>query len=283
MGILDLFAPGEAEAATYQGFVKQFPKLVTVEGRKELRKLGLLDDDGRMYVGTLEPEVFEALKKRDKSVFDDNVWISRHAADQRLRDGVEPKQLAQNIAELIDSKDAKVLGNFPSKYPQPDHAKWMLAGRTGDSYTAAPLRTGEWGDVELKTVFEPQYDKKTYLDRMDWGGPRLPYMFTMTQLPWQSISQPQGLSAVSQPFQDNILTKADTEVNPGSVSQEPGLGTPYWDPIDGLVAPIGAVTWGSRLANMVAEPVINYGIDRALGGILGLMQQRKPSGGGSGI
>ncbi len=43
--------PDEAEAATFPGFVKQFPKLVTVKGRKELRELGLLDDNGRMYVG----------------------------------------------------------------------------------------------------------------------------------------------------------------------------------------------------------------------------------------
>jgi len=190
-------SPDEAEAATYPGFVKQFPKIVTRKGRRELERLGLLDENGRMYVGTLEPDIFEALKKRDHTVMDDNVWISRHAPDQRLGDGVTPEELARDIAELIDSSDTKVLRNFPTRFPERDRAKWMLAGRKGDSYTAAPLRTGEFGDVELKTVFEPQYDKKTYLDGMSWGGPRLPYMVTQAQLPEQSISQPQGLSAVS--------------------------------------------------------------------------------------
>ncbi len=215
--------PGEAEAATYPGFVKLFPKLVTVEGRKELRKLGLLDDDGRFYVGTLEPEVYEALKKRDKSVLDDNVWISRHAADRRIEEGVKPEDLAQAIADLIDSKEAKVLPNFPSRYPQRDHARWMLAGKRGDTYTAAPLRTGEFGDVELKTAFEPQYDKKAYLDRIDWGGPRLPFMFTLAPLPWQSIPQLQGLSAVSRPYQEKSLSEGNQDVKSGPSSGNPAL------------------------------------------------------------
>ena len=52
----------------------------------------------------------------------------------------------------------------------------------GNSYTAAPLRTGEWGDVEFKTVFEPDYDKKTYLDKFSWGGPHFPASIAVSRM-----------------------------------------------------------------------------------------------------
>ena len=293
-GILDLLDPDRAEAGTYPGFVKQFPKLVTRKGRKELIRDGLLDENGRFYVGTLEPNIYDTLRMRDKSYKDDNIWISRHAPDQRMREGVTLEELAREIAYLVDNNQAKILGNFPTRFPDPDRAKWILAGRYGDAYTAAPLRPGDFGDVELKTVFKPQYDKKTYLDKIDWGGPRLPYMVTLAQSPEQSISQPQGLSAVNQPYRNEILPDANQEVkirdpeqygglvgyierggNPVqdelvAASQDQDRGAPVtWDDIrHGLsygtrAALEGIVGAPAGLMNMVSEPLTGYSFPNA--------------------
>ncbi|MBP3730712.1 MAG: hypothetical protein J6I40_04490 [Mailhella sp.] len=308
--------PDEAEAATYPGFVRQFPKLVSKEGRKELIKNGLLDENGRMYVGTLEPDVYETLSKRDKSITDNNVWISRHAADQRLRyDDMQPEELAKRIAGLVDSSDTKVMGNFPTRFPMSDQAKWMLASKDGGSYTAAPVRAGDFGDVELKTVFEPQYDKKTYLDRMDWGGPRLPYMFTQERLPEQRISQPQGLSVVSHPSSNQkiadfllkskekipMVTGAATGAGaamwpmqtadgrivwpadvPGWQNAEPGLQE-AWNPAELPAAAMGVPGMLGKFAAMAADPAASYVTDKAFGGLLGMIQRQRPQAGGGGI
>ena len=73
-GAFSVALPDEAEVETYPGFVTQFPKFVTREGRRKLMKNGLLDESNRM---------------------DDNVGISRHVADQRIKEGVTAKDLAR--------------------------------------------------------------------------------------------------------------------------------------------------------------------------------------------
>jgi hypothetical protein len=50
----------------------------------------------------------------------------------------------------------------------------------------------------------------------------------------------------------------------GTVLYEKGLESPIVDPVDILLAPIGAVGAGAKAAAMAAEPVVSYGVDKAL-------------------
>lgn len=50
----------------------------------------------------------------------------------------------------------------------------------------------------------------------------------------------------------------------GTVRYEAGLESPSVDPVDVLLAPIGAVGAGAKAAAMAAEPFVSYGMDKAL-------------------
>lgn len=69
---------------------------------------------------------------------------------------------------------------------------------------------------------------------------------------------------------------------PGYVNPEPPLGTPLVDPVDILTAPVGVTTAAGKAAAMAAEPVIAYGVDRTIDGLLGLFQRDRERGGGGG-
>ena len=56
----------------------------------------------------------------------------------------------------------------------------------------------------------------------------------------------------------------------GTVLYEPGLESPIVDPADLITAPFGVAGAGAKAAAMAAEPFVSYGIDKLMGGILGL-------------
>lgn len=56
----------------------------------------------------------------------------------------------------------------------------------------------------------------------------------------------------------------------GTVRYEAGLESPSVDPVDVLLAPIGAVGAGAKAAAMAAEPFVSYGMDKIIGGILSM-------------
>jgi hypothetical protein len=56
----------------------------------------------------------------------------------------------------------------------------------------------------------------------------------------------------------------------GTVRYEAGLESPSVDPVDVLLAPVGAVGAGAKAAAMAAEPFISYGMDKVMGGLLSM-------------
>jgi hypothetical protein len=59
------------------------------------------------------------------------------------------------------------------------------------------------------------------------------------------------------------------------LEREQALGSPIVDPIDILLAPIGAVGAGAKAAAMAVEPFISYGMDKAINGLLGLFSDEE--------
>lgn len=287
-GILSYALPREARAATFPAFTRQFPKIVTKEGRRELARAGLLDEKGRMYVGKLEPEAFEALARRYKPITDNNVCISRHAADNRLSyDNVDPEELGKWIEDMLDSSQTRPVKNFPAKFRDPNHAEWMLVKKRNANYTAAPVRAGDFGDIELQTVFEPVGWKREYLDQGGWGGaPHLPSLYTQTQLSGQSNTQPSDflLSAYPEGHQVNPLPgevnqkqragepAANGGIAPPIPFEEPLEANPFIDPISMLTAGFGVPGLVKKGLAMAADPLVSYGMD-SFGGLLELFDR----------
>ena len=150
----------------------------------------------------------------------------------------------------------------------------------------SPFMAGENGDVMLKTVFEPTQDNRRWLEGCP-GRPLSPISGLRNDVP--ASAQPPGLSAVRQPsVEKNIpempfpgksrlpaIAGAGTGAGlalwpadaPGYVNTEPGLGTPIFDPVDILTAPIGVPTKAGKAAAALLAPAVSCGVDK-LGGLL---------------
>lgn len=291
MGLLEMLKAKEAEAApAVKGFAKKYDKAVR-DGDKRM-----------MFAGTLDDEVYKAATKKDPSVKQNKVFVGPHGGEARLATGeMTPEEVGRHIENLLNSGETKVLPNFPSNNYR-NNTKNMLYLNDGKDIVA-PFMAGKSGDVVLRTAFEPQKDRMKFIEGY-LGRPlspmsglrdnpasaqppglsavRQPSIDGLLGRPKAPISglrsdpasaQPQGLSVVSEPSTESTIPqiegsyKKNLPVMAGTMtglSAEQGLETPFLDPVDLILAPLGVAGWGQKAAAMAAEPFVSYGMDKAL-------------------
>ena len=206
-------APEEAEAAAIPDFEKLLPKIVTKDGRAELRKRGLLNDDGMMYAGTLEDPVFRAVQRRDPSITDNRVLLSRHAFDRHvLNNEMSMAEMTDGISDFLNSSQTRVLPNFPEVDIHKNPGKGMLA-KKGPKMMVGPFTSGENGEFVFKSVFEPFGPKKEFVARQLERPATSPIFVTQGKPLEQSNTQLPGFSVVSQSAQKSSLPALSVERN----------------------------------------------------------------------
>lgn len=276
-GLLGIIAasspPDDAEGApAVKGFAEMYDKAVR-SGSKKM-----------MYAGTMEPDVFERAVRRDSSLRNNKVFVGPHGGQARMATNeMEPLEVGRHIENLLNSGETRVLPNFPGRNFQ-NNAKGMLYLNDGKD-VVSPFMAGRNGDVVLKTLFQPDYENRKFIEGY-LGRPLSPISGLRNDIP--ASAQPPGLSAVRQPsVEKNIsempfsgksklpaiagacsgagltLWPADA---PGYVNTEPGLKE-AWNPAELPAAMAGVPGMAGKAAAALLDPAISYGADK-LGGLL---------------
>lgn len=220
-GLLGLMAaalsPDEAEASpAVKGFASTYDRAVR-DGSKKM-----------MYAGTLEPDVFEQAVRRDPAITQNVVKVGTHGGQARMATGeMEPLEVGQHIENLLDSGETRVLPNFPSANYR-NNARGMFYLNDGKDIVS-PFSGGSGGDIILRTAFEPQADRKKFIESY-LGRPMSPISGIRNN---PASAQPQGLSAVRQP--------SDASTVPG---------TPSFDKEKMAVLAVPASAWASTPVDM---------------------------------
>lgn len=273
-GLLGLLA-GAAVAKEAEG-------MPAVKGFARAYERAVMDGDKRMlFAGTLEPDVFQKVVRREPSVHQNRVFVGPHAGEARYGTGeMSPLEVGQHIENLLNSAETQVMPNFPTRNFQ-NNAKSMFYLHDGKD-VVSPFMAGRSGDVVLKTVFRPDYEKRKYLEGY-LGRPLSPISGLRNDVP--ASAQPPGLSAVRQPSEESIaeisapnkgklpalagsstgLGLASAPSKAQGMSEEPGLESPWFDPVDILLAPVGVTGRGARAAAMALEPAVSAGVAGLLG------------------
>lgn len=273
-GLLGLLA-GAAVAEEAEG-------MPAVKGFARAYERAVMDGDKRMlFAGTLEPDVFQKVVRREPSVHQNRVFVGPHAGEARYGTGeMSPLEVGQHIENLLNSAETQVMPNFPTRNFQ-NNAKSMFYLHDGKD-VVSPFMAGRSGDVVLKTVFRPDYEKRKYLEGY-LGRPLSPISGLRNDVP--ASAQPPGLSAVRQPSEESIaeisapnkgklpalagsstgLGLASAPSKAQGMSEEPGLESPWFDPVDILLAPVGVTGRGARAAAMALEPAVSAGVAGLLG------------------
>ncbi len=265
--------PDDAEGApAVKGFAEMYDKAVRAGSKK------------MMYAGTLVPDVFERAVRRDRAITQNVVKVGTHGGQARMATNeMEPLEVGRHIENLLNFGETQVLPNFPSRNFQ-NNAKGMFYLNDGKDIVA-PFSGGSGGDVVLRTVFEPQADRRKFIEGY-LGRPKSPISGIRSDVP--ASAQPQGFSAVRQPsVEKNIsemlfpgksklpviagagsgagltLWPADA---PGYVNTEPGLEE-AWNPAELPAAMAGVPGMAGKAAAALLDPAVSYGADK-LGGLL---------------
>ena len=261
---------------------KEAEGMPAVKGFARAYERAVMDGDKRMlFAGTLEPDVFQKVVKREPSVHQNRVFVGPHAGEARYGTGeMSPLEVGQHIENLLNSAETQVMPNFPTRNFQ-NNARSMFYLHDGKD-VVSPFMAGRSGDVVLKTVFRPDYEKRKYLEGY-LGRPLSPISGLRNDVP--ASAQPPGLSAVRQPSGESIaeisapnkgklpalagsstgLGLASAPSKAQGMSEEPGLESPWFDPVDILLAPVGVTGRGARAATMALEPAVSAGVAGLLG------------------
>ena len=309
-GLLGLLA-GAAVAEEAEG-------MPAVKGFARAYERAVMDGDKRMlFAGTLEPDVFQKVVRREPSVHQNRVFVGPHAGEARYGTGeMSPLEVGQHIENLLNSAETQVMPNFPTRNFQ-NNAGGMFFLKDGERDVVSPFMGGRKGDVVLKTVFQPTGKNKKFIedflgvpplsisglrdkvpastqtlgfsvDRKSsgegyLGRPLSPISGLRNDVP--ASAQPPGLSAVRQPSEESIaeisapnkgklpalagsstgLGLASAPSKAQGMSEEPGLESPWFDPVDILLAPVGVTGRGARAAAMALEPAVSAGVAGLLG------------------
>ncbi|WP_458399335.1 ADP-ribosyltransferase-containing protein [Mailhella sp.] len=285
-GLLALTGAEEAEAAVR-------PDIEDVIGKAI---------DGQAWAGrkagSLESSVAkDALDGSAKYNGGDGYFTEHGLTWRNESNGWTPAQIAEGYRGIYDSPDTVVVPNVLGVNPSAKEALWNPNGKDSRSWymPIAPYKKGFKG----VTLYDPEASQVERLlkDRGYWEGGSTSSIFTPT-LGERSKSIGSGtLSAVNSPSFENtirgledwskrnlpkvagaatgaalpFLSPEEVEAEReryARIAMEQGLGSPSVDPIDILLAPIGAVGAGAKAAAMAAEPFISYGMDKAIGGLL---------------
>ena len=283
-GLLGILAgvslPEEAEGApAVKGFAEMYDRAVRAGSKK------------MMYAGTLEPEVFENAVRRDASLRNNKVFVGPHGGEARMATNeMEPLEVGRHIENMLNSGETRVLPNFPGRNFR-NNAKAMFYLNDGKD-VVSPFSGGSNGDVMLRTVFQPDHEKRKFVEGY-LGRPLSPISGIRTDGP--ASAQPPGLSAVRQPSMEKIMpetvasgksklpvvTGAGSGAGlalwpadaPGYVNREPGLEE-AWNPAELPAAVVGVPGLAGKAAAAALDPVFSYGMDR-LGGLLDYFMREK--------
>ena len=175
-------APEEAESApAVKGFAEIYDKAVRDGSRK------------MMYAGTLDDAVYQQAARRDPSLRNNSVFVGPHGGQARIATGeMDPLEVGRHIENMLNSADTQALPNFPSSNYR-NNAKNMLFLNDGKP-VVSPYMGGYDGDIILKTVFQPDNDKRKFIE--DYLG-RPPSPISGLRNDVSASAQPPGLSAVS--------------------------------------------------------------------------------------
>ena len=258
----------EAEAAAIPDFEKLFPKLATKAGREELNKLGLLNDRGMMYAGTLEEPVFDAVRRRDPSITKNEVWLSRHPIDNHVANGeMEMEEMARDFADFLNNSHTPVIANFPGADRHKNPGKGMLA-KKDPNFFVGPFMSGEDGEFIFKTGFEPFGKKREFVARQLGRPETSPIFVTQSSNLEQSNSQLPGISVVSLPAYESIMPEKSKEGNAQnssfwpSMARQFGLGTRGVIEGLGTGATLGFGDPGRVIADVIGLPSPETDIER---------------------
>lgn len=276
-----LLGPNEAQAAALPGFRKAFVEAFHA------------GKGGTIKAGTFAPEAFERLKEIYPDAVN-NVRVSLHPADSRMiRDGWSAERTADAIVDLLDSKSTDFVKNLSRKKGNSDYG--ALLPYDIDPLFAPFLKNR--GAIDFKTVYSPLERKlkkagygveggKPLISRIlphpgFEGGDMAPKASTQP-LPIIPVVTPQpgfenrirGLEKLvnksgpksAAPIAAGSASLAPTDAHGlGTPPQEPGLESPWFDPVDILAAPAGVPGAAGKAAAMGISGSIGALLEALLG------------------
>ena len=118
---------------------------------------------------------------------------------------MEPLEVGRHIENMLNSGETRVLPNFPGRNFR-NNAKAMFYLNDGKD-VVSPFMAGRNGDVVLKTLFQPDYENRKFIEGY-LGRPMSPISGIRNDVP--ASAQPPGLSAVRQPSMKNSMPEIPT-------------------------------------------------------------------------
>lgn len=285
-GMLALLGADEAEAAVEKDFVDNFVKAAKRAAKKEPGE--------EVILGETPEEAFRLLKEIYPNLNDPVARIVYPHGVVSRADQMTAAQQAKLYADAYNDETLKAVRNKPGN-DRSDAALWHQ-GKKISSFFPVKERNGH--PLILTGMPKKTKDIQKYLVENRWGlGGRTEDPSILVTPQSLGIEVPSGqpvrtFSAVS-PNMGNTIRGLDAwrksklptiagtmtglsaptlypeEAYAGKEpAREPGLESPTFDPIDILLAPIGAVGAGAKAAAMATDPVFSYGMDK-LAGLLG--------------
>ena len=215
-------------------------------------------------------------------------YFNNHGLVQRAeKDNWTPEQIAEGFRAIFDSPETVVVPNVLGKSPVAKEALWNPHGEGGRSWymPILPYKKG----FQTVTLYDPKTLKVENMlkEKGYWEGGSNSSIFTPSLD--EGLVQPVGsgpVSAVSSPVLGNtlqeqlkklkgklpVLAGASTGLGLASAPSkaqggpvEPGLESPWFDPVDILLAPVGVTGRGAKAAAMALEPAVSAGMSGLLG------------------
>ena len=291
-GLLALMGAEEAEAAPKPWNGRGVSELVGQLENKDFKGalLDKLSDNELAELARKNPAFTEPQHSIDGDGVE-HLYISRMVKPTKKKDRMTPDQVGDVVNSLTTSSRRRVVTTKGDK--NGEHKEGMIVPH-GESTYLAVLEPQD-GKAGIYTAFRTKTkDLPKQMGRsveVEGGNPHLTIspagdLPTQRSLPavtsGGNIPEDSKLSKAIIPLTvGGVLVPRTAEAyqfpadKRGTVLHEPALESPIVDPIDILLAPIGAVGAGAKAAAMVAEPFISYGMDKAINGLLGLFDDEE--------
>jgi hypothetical protein len=265
---------------------------------------------GMPQAGTISDEAFRGLHGYNQEIIDPGLRLSQHSIVSRFsnpNDGWSERRIADSIEEVLNSDKTRAMPNFGGGNRVAKEAL-IVPGRPLPLF--APVFPTREGQAGLATIFETSPERILFeIGRMtehQRGAPSLIHGHhpqspkdAVSQLELSAVDAPSNLQEIINRLKGGVKTAAPVAATGGLLDMLAGSGKavapaptpqePQWaqwndawgadpplehpivDPIDMLVAPLGATTALGKAAAATAEPAISLGMHyggKALQGIL---------------
>ena len=253
-----------------------------------LHIIGQILDGSRKVgsAGTISEQALKDLQRLNFNYVNPELLLFQHGVSSR---GWSKEKMAEKITELLNSEKTMAVPNFKGGNRK---ALEALTKPEDPLSIFAPVFPTREGGAGLATIIETSperilfdLEQRKKLLSSQRGGPSLipgqPSPFAqagsdaVSQLDLSAVGSHAALQEIIDRFKGGVKSAAPYAVGAGATggllgamgaeaqaaeyqrkAQEQALEEPWFNPIDMLLAPIGATTWAGRGLAALAEPVI---------------------------